>query len=128
MPTVQKGNLVERNIEGTWFHALVEDVDIKEGTVTLKYLDDNNEEEDVSMEDIRFSEKPIFPGTNLKKSDTLPKPLAGLVEDDYEFRSKHRPTVFVHDSSNTDETIVMNGAENKQPAGGGLRALRHLKK
>ncbi len=128
MQMIVKGSSIERNIEGTWFGAIVLEINAKESTATVEYFDDGNIETDVHLDDIRLGKSSSHVhGKPTSKIDTLPKPLAGLVEDDYESRKNHRPTVFVHDRSVTDETIIMNGAENKQAAGGGLRALRYLK-
>lgn len=39
--------------------------------------------------------------------------MVGLVEDDYEARKLHVPTVYVHEDSTLDQAILINGAENK---------------
>ena len=67
------------------------------------------------------------PPSCVKRDDTLPKPLAGLIEDDSEVRYKHVPTVTIHQTLDTEEAIIINGSESKLAAGGGLRALRYLK-
>ena len=128
-----KGMLVERLIEGLWFTAVIEDINSKHRNVTLKYLDDGNIEDAVSYEDVReISSNDLIAESKCegKSGDAysyLPKPLTGLIEDDYEIRKNHIPTVTVHNTSETDEAIILNGAENKLAAGGGLRALRYLK-
>lgn len=129
--------LVHRIIDGIEFLAQLELVNYQRGTVDLRYLDDNNFEKDVPFTDIRKVKSPgrrpqgensNIPGrSNNHTSTTLPRPLAGLVEDDYETRNTVSPIVYVHENSRTDEVILMNGAENKLAAGGGLRALRYLK-
>lgn len=128
MQMISRGCTIERNIEGQWFLGIVLDVDLKEGTATIKYSDDGNVECEVLLDDVRISEERKHDDQQLSTKNSLSKPLAGLVEDDYEFRKNHQPTIFVHDNANTDETIVINGAENRVAAGGGLRALRYLKK
>lgn len=60
--------------------------------------------------------------------ETLRKPLAGLVEDDCEDRNSHATFSVVHHSADTEEAIILNGAENELAAGGGLRALRFIRK
>ena len=61
---------------------------------------------------------------------TLARPLSGLVDDDYESRNRLKPKVHIHSNQdeNDDESIILNGAENRLAAGGGLRALRYLRK
>ena len=58
--------------------------------------------------------------------------LVGLVEDDEKERGAHVPTVLVHDDvDNGDaagDVVCLKDAENKVAAGGGLRALRYLRK
>ena len=49
-------------------------------------------------------------------------------EDDAIERRAHRPTVIMHSSTDTEEAIILNGAENRLAAGGGLRELRYLRK
>jgi hypothetical protein len=134
--SIRIGDYVERDIEGMWFAGIVEKVNKRDETAVIKYLDDGNIEEDVEFIKLRpLSKKKVISvnenqpnNEQNKRKDTLPRPLAGLVEDDYEIRNSVKPTVFIHDSSSTDEAIIMNGAENKLAAGGGLRALRYLKK
>lgn len=60
--------------------------------------------------------------------DTLKKPLAGLFDDDSEARKEHVTTSIVHKCADTEEAIILNGAENQLAAGGGLRALRFIRK
>ena len=122
------GQVVERYIEGLWFSASIVGLNQELKTVNLHYLDDGNAEEEVPLSEIRQSNQ-LQSSVVMQIKDTLPRPLAGLVEDDYEIRKQHKPTVIIHHQSNTsDEAIIMNGAENKLAAGGGLRALRYLKK
>lgn len=127
MQMLKKGSTVIRDIEGLCFVAVIQDVYLHDNCATIKYIDDGNIECDVSLDVLQLADDASRSTIPIKK-DTLRKPLAGLVEDDSDTRNKHTPTVFIHSSDNTDEAIIMNGAENKQPAGGGLRALRHLRK
>ncbi len=128
MQMIRKGCLVERNIEGTWFSAVVIDVYLSEDVATVQYYDDSNVELEVPLDELRLSENKNKNLTKTKESTQLAKPLAGLIEDDSEQRKNHKTKVFFHDTTNTDEAIIMNGADNKLAAGGGLRALRYLKK
>jgi hypothetical protein len=123
----RKGQIIERYIEGLWFSAVIADLNQDLKAVSLRYLDDGNEEAEVPFNEIRESNQL---NSSVKKTvkDTLPRPLAGLVEDDYEIRKLHKTTVIIHHQNTSDEAIIMNGAENKLAAGGGLRALRYLKK
>jgi len=107
---------------------IIQDIYLQDNCATIKYVDDENIECDVSLDVLRLAEDSSFSSSITLKKDTLRKPLAGLVEDDSDTRNKHTPTVFIHCNDSMDEAIIMNGAENKQPAGGGLRALRHLRK
>mmetsp|Transcript_23902 Transcript_23902/g.26165 ORF Transcript_23902/g.26165 Transcript_23902/m.26165 type:complete len:137 (+) Transcript_23902:53-463(+) len=126
------GDVIERSIEGMWFSAVIEKYSASNQTVDVKYLDDGNVEKEVPISEIRKAkEKNPIPGNeNIRNQQrsTLPRPLAGLVEDDYDVRNSIKPTVFVHETSSVDEAIILNGAENRLAAGGGLRALRYLKK
>ena len=122
---------VERQLEGVWFPATVEEVDVKIRQAIIKYLDDDNIEKDVSFDDLRKSEykdaKDAKGGAVHSVRDTLPKPLMGLIDDDCEARLRHVPKVTIHSTAESEEAIILNGAENKLAAGGGLRALRYLK-
>ena len=124
---MKKGDIVDRGIEGLWFGAIVESVDNKGKTLTLKYLDDGNIEDYVPFEDVRLKSSIEEDQPLTSRRDTLPKPLAGLVEDDSDYRFVHKPTVVMHNDSESENAIIINGAENKLAAGGGLRALRYLK-
>jgi len=96
----------------------------------LKYLDDGNREEDVPIDELRQSESKIEKfdvNTKTRRMDTLPRPLQGLVDDDYDTRNSMTPRILIHDNNNTDEAIVLNGAENKLAAGRGIKAIRYLK-
>jgi hypothetical protein len=117
---ISKGDRVERLLEGSWFLAKVQHVDYKEDCVTLQYLDDDNVEDSVPFSEVRKCAK-----SECKDND-------GLVDDDYEVRNKMQPKVFLHEAQtldeSTDDSIILNGAENRLAAGGGLRALRYLRK
>lgn len=146
------GQLVERNIEGVWFQAVVREVDKRRLLLQLCYTDDGNIEDGVHIDELRevsshedkdWDSKSSSEGKQgegkddkdydkrqsscVKKDATLPKPLAGLIEDDYEIRTNHIPTVTIHQNLDTEEAIIINGSESKLAAGGGLRALRYLK-
>lgn len=122
-------DVVYRSIEGLQFAAEI--IKVYKGFVDLKYLDDGNIEEKVPLDEVERTSSSMYKSqmaeSKSSKGDTLPRPLAGLVEDDYEIRNNIKPVVLIHDSQNADEAIVLNGAENKLAAGGGLRALRYLK-
>jgi hypothetical protein len=134
---IKTGDVVVRSIEGMEFEARVLEVNQKSATVTLEYLDDGNTESDVPFDEIQE----IIEGKsdsishsmskNGRKVETLAKPLFGLVEDDHEIRKNHQPKIIIHEVLGEDDgkaPIILNGAENKLAAGGGLRALRYLKK
>jgi hypothetical protein len=125
------GDQVERNIEGMWFVAVVERCSSSNDSVDIKYLDDGNREDGVHTSEIRkHASSNSIGDENLqnRQKTTLARPLAGLVEDDYEVRNAAKPTILLHENGNIDEAIILNGAENRLAAGGGLRALRYLKK
>lgn len=124
---MRKGDLIDRNIEGQWFGAVIENVDIKNKYFTVRYLDDGNVEENVPSDEIRASISPTASANTTGKRETLLKPLAGLVEDDSESRNEHQPTVILHSDTESENAIIINGAENRLAVGGGLRALRYLK-
>lgn len=99
------GTIVERDIDGSWFPAKIEHIDNISRMVMLKYLDDDNEEKDVPLEEIRLLQS----GTpNLKPAvvSSLPRPLQGLIEDDEEIRKTHQPRVVVHNGHELPEGTV----------------------
>lgn len=129
------GDIVIRSIEGLEFQARILDVNQRTREVSLEYTDDGNIEVGVDFEDIQeILESKDDRISNVKCGkivETLAKPLLGLVEDDYEARKNHQPKVFIHENIEEEEgktAIILNGAENRLAAGGGLRALRYLKK
>ena len=137
---LREGDRIERNLEGEWFPASIVEIDQKDELMSIKYLDDGKVEFEVPFRETRRYNEDVSRNRSIysrnrsiysseSKNDPLPRPLAGLIEDDYDVRNQHIPTVFRHDVSNvTDHAIVLNGEENKLAAGGGLRALRYLKK
>jgi hypothetical protein len=133
------GSLVEREIDGYWYPAKIEsidnDVEDKNVYYTIRYLDDSKLEVNVPADEIRQHFEEIHIDTLRKQcadaevKHSLQKPLKGLVEDDSKERSSHMPTVVIHNNQNEQEdAICLKGAENKLAAGGGLRALRYLRK
>lgn len=131
---LKTGDIVVRSIEGMGFEAKVLAVNQNDRELVLEYLDDGNIEKGVSFDDIQEIINAKDSSSSSRphsKIDTLAKPLLGLVEDDYEARRNHQPKVFIHENVDEEESksaIILNGAENKLAAGGGLRALRYLKK
>mmetsp|Transcript_13519 Transcript_13519/g.13093 ORF Transcript_13519/g.13093 Transcript_13519/m.13093 type:complete len:136 (-) Transcript_13519:214-621(-) len=127
------GTSVERNIDGVWFMAKIENIDKITKLYTIKYSDDGNIEEQISIEDLRVTnaiQNPLDGFMSIfsfAKKDTLPKPLAGLVEDDSDARSMQKPTITIHKDADTEEAIIINGSVDRIAVGGGLRALRYLK-
>jgi len=133
------GMLVEREIEGIFFPARVTrltysddgDRHAASGSADLVYLDDGNSESDVNLSDIReiregSDDKSLsLQGPQGSLFGKLQKPLAGLIDDDDDERAKQTPTVVLHNDIDS-EVIILNGANNKLAAGGGLRALRYL--
>ena len=152
--TFSVGTLVERVIDGIWFVAKVEFFDDFNRELRLRYTDDDNVEERVPVEDVRlapdnanlhrdnqysnninnndydnFSSPVEFSNDkSIYDNDTLLKPLKGLIDDDANIRRAHRPTVIMHSNTDSEGAIILNGAENRLAAGGGLRALRYLRK
>lgn len=124
------GDKVMREIEGCFFGAVIERV--RGRSADVRYYDDGNLEADVPLDELRFASENddpdlISPRSGGSGKSSLPRPLVGLIEDDYETRKSQMPVIQVHNDNQTDEVIVLNGAENKLAAGGGLRALRYLK-
>lgn len=133
---IKVGDVVLRSIEGLDFEARVLEVDQKQRSVTIEYLDDGNVEMGVEFSEIQeiIEGKSESKTNNIEKNgrkiETLAKPLFGLVEDDYEIRKNHQPKITIHSNYEEDDkaAIILNGAENRLAAGGGFRALRYLKK
>ena len=131
---MKRGILVERKIDDIRFLAKIENVDSKNETVTLQYIDDGNVEDSVPFNEVlmiadsKNCSSSSQKETKQHQSISLSKPLAGLVDDDYEVRNKLMPVIVLHGNrEQNDNAIIMNSAENKLAAGGGLRALRYLK-
>lgn len=128
---------IQRNLDGVWYAAVVLKVHPGGHCLEIRYADDDNTEDEVPVDEIRTlasienlqnSSQNLLMGSPSRNRDTLNKPLAGLIDDDTEVRRKHMPTVFVHSQQDGEgAAIILQGAENKQAAGGGLRALRYLK-
>ena len=127
----RKGSSVERNIDGVWFKASIESIEENSRLYTIIYADDGNIESDVLPNDLRSSVEDPLNGFlsifSFAKKCTLPKPLAGLIEDDAELRNLQTTTVTIHTSTDTDQAVIINGTAEKIAVGGGLRALRYLK-
>ena len=143
----QVGQMVERVIDDRWYQARITVVDAEIEELDLVYLDDGNKEQGVSFDEVRLcvdsetEDASASEGSNggsaalaaaaaaaaAAAKTTLRKPLAGLVEDDWQERQSHVPTAVVHACHDTEEAIILNGAENEQAAGGGLRALRFIR-
>jgi hypothetical protein len=138
MNGIRPGCTVERHIEGMWFSAVVEYADHKDCSVTVKYIDDGNVEECVPIEEIRRADFKLPNNNNCEEKEskdsnwwnpsTVPKPLAGFIEDDYIERNSLQPEVIVHATAETENAIIINGAQSKLAVGGGLKALRYLKR
>ena len=119
--------------------------------LSIRYKDDGNIEYSVNIEEVRFcsaalhaagregirgdNNNNLYIHKGVTKKDTLPKPLVGLLEDDSDIRGAHRPTVVLHDRDggtgldiDSERAIIINGTDKSLAAGGGLRALRYLKK
>lgn len=128
-----KGALIDRNIDGMLFRGIIESVSSINGTVRIRYIDDDNVEDHVPMEDIQManpSEKCASSRKSNDDSQSLLKPLAGLIEDDSEIRKQHQPKVTLHGSegdTSKEPVIIINGSESRLAVGAGLRALRYLK-
>jgi hypothetical protein len=134
--TLKIGTSVERNIDEVWFMAKIENIDKITKLYTIRYSDDGNIEEQITIEDLRVTnaietlQNPLDGFMSIfsfAKKNTLPKPLAGLVEDDSDARSMQKPTVIIHKDADTEEAIIINGSVDRIAVGGGLRALRYLK-
>lgn len=129
------GDMVERDIDGIWFPARIESAKGQE--YTLRYLDDMKVEEGVPRHDLRSinDKDPLEVESKCRDIENvnrsryeLQKPLAGLIEDDSAQRGAHIPTVVIHNQVDDEDAVLLKGAENEQAAGGGLRALRYLRK
>ena len=123
---LQIGQNIERSIEGMWF--LAEIILIKGNYINIKYLDDSNIENNVSIDEIRINiSNQELKYNEIIYQDTLKKPLYGLIDDDSIERYNKIPTITIHDSNEHGEAIIINGAVNRLAAGPGLKALRYLK-
>jgi len=133
-----KGALIDRNIDGMLFRGIIESVSSSTGTVCIRYIDDDNVEDRVPMDDIQMANPSEKHSSNNKNSnsnrsshdDALLRPLAGLIEDDSAIRALHQPKVTLHGNdgdTSKEPVIIINGAESRLAVGAGLRALRYLK-
>lgn len=104
---LKPGAYVKRGIDDSWFTARVLSLDAKQATAQLEYLDDNNVEDGVSFADLRLfdaDDKEALHTMVVKPVSTLPRPLAGLVEDDADERQSRQPRVLVHGRDDVDDT------------------------
>lgn len=127
MPSIYRvSSIVERNIDGQWFHAEVVAVRSFHGggrgaddevVLTLKYLDDGNEEDNVDPDEVRPLDRESSaaslmnssaggPSLPPRKKSTLPKPLVGLMEDDEEERTTHQTRVILHNEDDIGTKFI----------------------
>ena len=130
----RRNQIVERLIDDIPFSAVIVDIHPARDEVRIRYLDDGNIEDGVSVQELRICDdgsmetKDSGSVKNANNKQThLAKPLMGLVDDDSEERLHNTGVAVVHESADTEEAIILNGAENRQAAGAGLRALRQLR-
>ncbi len=98
----QIGMIIERVIEETWFAGKIINYDKRNLECTVRYLDDDQVEANIPIDEIRFSSQDYDESQfRAEKKDTLPKPLLGLVEDDSAQRSIHQPVVVIHNDYDT---------------------------
>lgn len=97
-PDFVPGALVEREIEGMWFLAEITHSHRRGQEFTLRYLDDDNIEEGVTVDEIRISRKvgSLADSPRAERKSVLPKPLLGLIEDDAATRHDHEAKVTIH--------------------------------
>ena len=101
-PDFVPGALVEREIEGMWFLAEIIQSHRRGKEFTLRYVDDNNEEKEVSIDEIRMSRQVQSLGSpKAERKSVLPKPLLGLVEDDSATRHGHEAKVTIHQDNDS---------------------------
>jgi hypothetical protein len=100
-PDFVPGALVEREIEGMWFLAEIIHSHRRGTEFTLRYVDDDNEEEGVSIDEMRISRKveSLVGSPKAERKSVLPKPLLGLIEDDAATRYTHEAKVTIHQDS-----------------------------
>lgn len=140
MNAFRPGCTIERHIEGMWFAAVIETADHKDCSVTVKYIDDGNVEEGVPFDEIRRADVKLPSNNHFEEKEskeelmtprttsTVPKPLAGFIDDDYEERNSQVPQVVIHSTVETENAIIINGSHGKLAVGGGVKALRYLKR
>lgn len=97
-PDLVPGVLVEREIEGMFFLAEITHSHLRGKEFTLRYVDDDNVEEGVPVEEIRLSRNTVDFGSprTAERKSVLPKPLLGLIEDDAATRHSHEAKVTIH--------------------------------
>lgn len=92
------GAMVEREIEGMWFLAEITHSYQRGTEFTLRYTDDDNVEEGVTIDEVRISRniESVLGSPKAEKKSVLPKPLLGLIEDDAVKRHDHEAKVTIH--------------------------------
>lgn len=93
---------VERNIDGMWFPAIILQIDRAAEVVTLQYIDDDNVEDMVPSNEVRIPFRDSADSKQVERKTTLSKPLAGLMDDDWEERQRHMPRAIVHMSEDDE--------------------------
>jgi hypothetical protein len=103
---------VERNIDGEWFLGEILSISADENQLRIRYIDDDNVEDCVPSAEVRIvpsSRDALSPASKkLERKNTLPKPLAGLMDDDADIRYAHLPTTVVHEQSEDGELILLS--------------------
>lgn len=76
---LRSGEKVQRLIDTLWFDAVVTCISKDKQSVSLRYLDDDNLEDYVPIEEIRLFVRHNEENENIGKAakNTLPRPLAG---------------------------------------------------
>lgn len=107
-PDFVPGALVEREIEGMWFLAEITHSHRRGKEFTLRYIDDDNIEEGVLVDDIRLSRSmESLESPKAERKSVLPKPLLGLIEDDAITRHSHEAKVTIHQDNESGMTYWM---------------------
>jgi len=139
------GALVERDLDGLIFKAHILQINVEAETCDIVYVDDDNEEEDVDIEEIKLIKNGIKGSQNEESSkldngggefDTVHArneeealPVSVILQRPRTAKHDERPTVVMHQEEDVSHksAYIINGLETNIASGNGIRGIRWLR-
>ena len=143
------GALVERDLDGLIFKAHILSVNLEAQTCDIVYVDDDNEEEDVDVDEIKLLKNGIdnadetpphqqqpqesndpenFDATHARNEEEA-MPVSVILSRPRTAKHDERPTVTMHQQEDVSHksAYVINGLETNIASGNGIRGIRWLR-